>query len=78
MQTRLRRVEEFIGENNKVMFRVKFKGREMAHVDIGFDLLKRVMEILGEKVGIEREAKLEGRSITLLIGRSRGNNPINQ
>lgn len=72
LQTRLRRVEEFIGDNNKVMFRVKFKGREMAHVDIGFDLLKKVMEILGDKVGIERDAKLEGRSITLIIGRNRG------
>ena len=71
LQTRLRRVEEFIGENNKVMFRVKFKGREMAHVDIGFALLKRVMDILGDKVGIERDAKLEGRSITLIIGRNR-------
>lgn len=70
--TRIRRVEEFIGDNNKVMFRVKFKGREMAHVDIGFALLKRVMDILGEKVGIERDAKLEGRSITLIIGRNRG------
>lgn len=70
--TRLRRVEEFIGENNKVMFRVKFKGREMAHVDIGFGLLNRVMEILGDKVGVERDAKLEGRSITLIIGRNRG------
>jgi translation initiation factor IF-3 len=74
LQTRLRRVEEFIGDNNKVMFRVKFKGREMAHVNIGFDLLKKVMEILGDKVGIERDAKLEGRSITLIIGRSRGGN----
>lgn len=72
--TRIRRVEEFISDNNKVMFRVKFKGREMAHVDIGFALLKRVMDILGEKVGIERDAKLEGRSITLIIGRNRGVN----
>lgn len=71
LMTRLKRVEEFIGENNKVMFRVKFKGREMAHVDIGFALLKRVMDILGDKVGVERDAKLEGRSITLIIGRNR-------
>lgn len=70
--TRIRRVEEFIGENNKVMFRVKFKGREMAHTNLGFELLSRVLEILGDKVGIERDAKLEGRSITLIIGRSRG------
>ena len=70
--TRIRRVKEFIGENNKVMFRVKFKGREMAHTDLGFALLNKVLEILGDKVGVERDAKLEGRSITLIIGRSRG------
>lgn len=70
--TRVRRVEEFIGENNKVMFRVKFKGREMAHTDLGFTLLRKVMDLLGDKVGIERDAKLEGRSITLIIGRNRG------
>lgn len=73
LMTRIKRVEEFIGDNNKVMFRVKFKGREMAHTYLGFDLLKKVMNILGDKVGIERDAKLEGRSITLIIGRSRGN-----
>ena len=72
LMTRLRRVEEFIGDNNKVMFRVKFKGREMAHTDLGFTLLKKCMDILGDKVGIERDAKLEGRSITLIIGRNRG------
>lgn len=70
--TRLRRVEEFIGDNNKVMFRVKFKGREMAHTNLGFELLQKVMEILGDKVGVERDAKMEGRSITLIIGRNRG------
>ncbi len=78
LMTRLRRVEEFIGDNNKVMFRVKFKGREMAHTNLGFELLKRVLELLGDKVGIERDAKLEGRSITLIIGRNRGQNKENE
>jgi translation initiation factor IF-3 len=74
--TRIRRVEEFIGDNNKVMFRVKFKGREMAHTYLGFELLNRCLGLLGDKVLIEREAKLEGRSITTIIGRSRGNKEI--
>lgn len=72
LMTRLKRVEEFIADNNKVMFRVKFKGREMAHTNLGFELLNKAMGILGDKVGIERDAKLEGRSITLIIGRNRG------
>lgn len=69
--TRLRRVEEFLGDNNKVMFRVKFKGREMAHIDQGFELLNKVYEILGDKIQVERDAKREGRNITVIIGKNR-------
>lgn len=71
LMTRLRRVEEFLGDNNKVMFRVKFKGREMAHIDQGFELLNKVYEILGDKIQVERDAKREGRNITVIIGKNR-------
>ncbi len=71
LMTRLRRVEEFLKDNNKVMFRVKFKGREMAHINQGFDLLNQVYEILGDKIQVEREAKQEGRNITVIIGKNR-------
>lgn len=74
LMTRIRRAEEFIGDNNKVQFRVKFKGREMAHLNLGYELLKRVYEILGDKIQVEREAKQEGRSITAIVGRNRGGN----
>jgi translation initiation factor IF-3 len=71
LMTRLRRVEEFLGDNNKVMFRVKFKGREMAHIDQGFILLNKVYDLLGDKIQVEREAKREGRNITVIIGKNR-------
>lgn len=71
LMTRLRRVEEFLGDNNKVMFRVKFKGREMAHIDQGFELLNKVYELLGDKIQVERDAKREGRNITVIIGKNR-------
>jgi translation initiation factor IF-3 len=69
LQTRLRRVDEFLGDGNKIMFRVKFKGREMAHLNFGFDLLNKIMAQLGEKARVERDPKVEGRSITAIIGR---------
>lgn len=72
LETRLRRAEEFIGDGNKIFFRVKFKGREMGNLGLGFELLKKVYEKLGDKISIEREAKVEGRSITVIIGRSKG------
>ncbi len=74
LQTRLNRVTEFLDEGDKVFLRVKFKGREMAHPEFGFDLLKKIFTQLGDKIAIEREPKMEGRSITAIIGRSKGGN----
>lgn len=70
--TRLNRVDEFLGDNNKIQLRVKFKGREMAHTELGFALLNSIFERLGDKIVVEREPKLEGRSITAIIGKNRG------
>lgn len=72
LQTRLNRVDEFLKEGDKVMIRVKFRGREMAHTDLGFKLLKRIFEKLGDKISIDRDPKLEGRSITAIIGKNKG------
>ena len=72
LQTRLRRVEEFLSEGNKIMFRVKFKGREMAHTNLGFELLNRIFEQLRGKITLERDPKQEGRSITAIVGKVKG------
>ncbi len=72
LNTRLRRAEEFIEHGDRIMFRVKFKGREMAHTEFGFQLLNKIFESMGDKISIEREPKLEGRSITAIVGKSRG------
>ncbi len=72
LQTRLNRVDEFLGDGNKIMLRVKFRGREMAHTEFGFQLLQRIFAQLGDKIAVEREPKLEGRSITAIIGKSKG------
>ncbi len=72
LRTRLKRAEEFLNAGDKVFFRVKFKGREMAHLEFGFELLKKIFGIFGDKITIEREPKVEGRSITAIIGKSKG------
>lgn len=72
LNTRLARADEFLAEGNKIMFRVKFKGREMAHPEFGYQLLNKIFERFGDKISIEREPKFEGRSITAIIGRSKG------
>lgn len=72
LETRLRRADQFMADGDKVQFRVKFKGREMAHTQLGFELLKKIFERFGERIVIDRAPKLEGRSITAIIGRGKG------
>lgn len=72
LQTQVRKAEEFIKENHKVMVRIKFKGREMGHQELGRVVLKKILDSLGDKAQIERDAKFEGRSLTAIIGRSSG------
>ena len=74
LEVRLRRAEEFLSDGNKVKLNVKFKGREMIHPENGHNVLAQAMLYLGDKAAIEREAKFEGRHLTVIIGQSRGTN----
>lgn len=71
LQTRLRRVNEFLDDGNKVKLTVKFKGREMAHPEVGHQVVKLALGILGDRIQIERETKFEGRNLTTIIGVNR-------
>jgi translation initiation factor IF-3 len=68
---RLNRIDEFLKDGHKVKLTVKFRGREMAHTEFGFLVLKKALEKLGDKVAVEREAKMEGRKLSLIIAKSK-------
>ena len=58
---------EFLLEHDKVKFTVMFRGREMAHPEAGLRLLQRVIRDLEEVGQVEIPARMEGRSMTLLM-----------
>jgi translation initiation factor IF-3 len=65
--TKLRHGEEFLFEGNKVKIRLKFRGREMAHTNIGFDVVNKALADL-EGVGHpDSEPKLAGRNIMVMV-----------
>ena len=65
---RLKKVEEFLRDGDRVKLTVKFKGREMIHPESGQKVVGQALEYLGEKVVIERETKFEGRNLTTIVG----------
>lgn len=78
LKVRLRRTEEFINDGYKVKLTVKFKGREMAHQDLGYKVLQEALALLGEGVGIDRDPKMEGRKLSMIVGKNKGGNKVEQ
>ena len=67
LMIKVNHAREFLKEGNKVQFTLQFKGREMAHLDLGRDLFKKIKEALFMVSKIERDAKMEGRRMTLVL-----------
>ena len=65
--TKLRHAEDFLGHGNKVKLRLKFRGREMAHTEIGFEVIKRAVAELINMGHPDAEAKLIGRNIHVML-----------
>lgn len=66
-QTKLRNVLKFLREGDKVKCSVRFRGREIAHADIGKKVLDRVLVEANELCIVERVPKLEGRSMIMIL-----------
>ena len=67
LQIKINHAREFLKEGNKVQFTLRFKGREMAHTDLGRVLMNKVKQELFLVSKIERDAKMEGRRMTLVL-----------
>ena len=66
-QVKLRKIFEFLDSGDKVKVTMRYRGREMAHQQIGIDVLGRVKTDTEEKSKIELEPKLEGRQMIMVL-----------
>lgn len=66
-QTKMRAVNRFLEEGDKVKLTMRFRGREMAHQEIGLNVLKRVQDELAEVAKVEAHPKLEGRQMIMVV-----------
>lgn len=67
-QTKMRAARKFIENGDKVKVSMRFRGREMAHQDIGLRVFERIVEELGEDlIKVDQQPKLEGRQILMML-----------
>ena len=74
---KLKNAVRFLGEGNKVKVTIMFRGRELSHPELGREVLQRVAAELKDTVSIERDAKLEGKNMIMILApkaQSKGGN----
>ena len=64
---KMRSVRKFLGEGDKVKVTMRFRGREMAHQDLGLKVLDRVRSELDELAKVEQFPKMEGRQMIMVV-----------
>jgi translation initiation factor IF-3 len=71
LQTKCNRIRKFLDDGDKVKVSVFFRGRERAHIEVGFKVVDRMKVILGEDAEIEKDAAKEGNTITMILYRTK-------
>ena len=66
-QVKMRSVQKFLSEGDKVKVTLRFRGREMAHQDRGASLLQKVKEEIDQIAKVEMEPKFEGRQMIMVL-----------
>ena len=64
---KMRAMRKFLGEGDKVKVTMRFRGREMAHQDLGLKVLNRVRDELEELAKVEQMPKMEGRQMIMIV-----------
>ncbi|WP_338755921.1 translation initiation factor IF-3 [Moraxella lincolnii] len=67
-QVKLRKIISFLEDQDKVKVTIRFRGREMAHQQIGLQQLERIIEDTAEYANVEQPPKMEGRQMGMLLG----------
>ena len=65
--TKLKNAQKFLNDGDRVKASVRFRGREMAHTDIGAELLKNFADKCAEIANMDKAPKLEGRNMSMFL-----------
>lgn len=67
MDTKARAATKFLGEGNKVKVGVRFRGRQLSHVEVGQEVLDKFIESLSEVANVEKPASLDGKWLIAIL-----------
>ncbi len=67
LDTKAKHVQEFLNEGDKVKVTIRFRGRELAHTDLGYDVLQEVLKRLTSAYVVEKAPAMDGKTMSMTI-----------
>ena len=66
-ETKIKQVTKYLEKGDRIKLTVRFRGRQLAHTELGLEVLKKFSERLKEISDVEQEAKLDGKNMIMLL-----------
>ncbi len=67
LDIKLRKIREFLAEGHKVRIQIFFRGREMAHKELGYTMIERITTLLEEDAVVEQKPQMAGRNLSITV-----------
>lgn len=67
LEVKLKKVRKFLAEGHKVRIQIVYKGREMAHKELGFEMIQKIIGLLEEEAVVEQKPQMAGRNLSIVI-----------
>lgn len=67
LEIKLRKIRGFLAEGNKVRIQIFYRGREMAHKELGYELIDRIINLLEDDAILEQKPQMAGRNLSIVI-----------
>jgi translation initiation factor IF-3 len=67
LNIKIRKILEFLEDGDRVKVMLVFRGREMAHKEVGFDLMNKIIEKLGDQVVVDGKPQASGRNLIFMV-----------
>lgn len=70
LEVKAKKVREFLGDGHKVKYTLRFRGRELAHRDVGYTLAQKIIDSFGDTIVVDQQPIFAGKQLTFAIRRS--------
>ena len=67
LDIKLRKIRGFLSEGHKVRIQIFYRGREMAHKELGYQMIEKIISLLEEEAIVEQQPQMAGRNLSIVV-----------